>query len=87
MEQGTRQVEDGVKSTAQAGDSLKGIILMADQVGEMITQIATAATEQAAASEEINNNLKQIAGLVKDSATGAQMPLNHAKNCLALPPT
>ena len=27
MEQGTKQVEDGVNSTAQAGDSLRGIIV------------------------------------------------------------
>jgi hypothetical protein len=46
MEEGTKQVQEGVKSTAQAGDSLKEIIRMSDQVGEMITHIATAATEQ-----------------------------------------
>ena len=44
---------------------------MADQVGEMITQIATAAT-QSAASAQINNNLEQIAAPVRDLATGAQ---------------
>ena len=78
MEQGTKEVEDGVKSTAQAGDSLKEIILVADQVGEMITHIATAATEQSSASEEINQNLEQIAALVGDSAAGAQ---RAAKSC------
>jgi methyl-accepting chemotaxis protein len=78
MEAGTKQVEDGVKSTAQAGDSLKEIIQMSEQVGEMITHIATAATEQSSASEEINKNAEQIAELVKESATGAQQ---SAKAC------
>lgn len=78
MEQGTKQVNDGVNSTARAGDSLRGIILVADQVGEMITQIATAATEQSSASEEINHNLEQISSLVKESATGAE---ETAKAC------
>lgn len=78
MEAGTKQVEDGVKSTAQAGDSLKEIIHMSEQVGEMITHIATAATEQSSASEEINNNMEQIAKLVKESAVGAQQ---SAKAC------
>ncbi|HTZ96957.1 MAG TPA: HAMP domain-containing methyl-accepting chemotaxis protein [Terriglobales bacterium] len=78
MEAGTKQVEDGVKSTAQAGDSLKEIIQMSEQVGEMITHIATAATEQSSASEEINNNMEQISRLVKESATGAQQ---SAKAC------
>ncbi len=78
MEAGTKQVEDGVTSTSRAGDSLKQIISMSEQVGEMITHIATAATEQSSASEEINNNMEQIAKLVKESADGAQQ---SAKAC------
>jgi methyl-accepting chemotaxis protein len=72
MEEGTKQVEDGLASTSRAGDSLKQIIHMSEQVGEMITHIATAATEQSSASEEINNNMEQIAKLVKESTDGAQ---------------
>src|SRR5437588_28842 len=56
MEEGTRQVEEGVTTTSRAGDSLKQIIHMSKQVGEMITHIATAATEQSSATEEINTN-------------------------------
>jgi methyl-accepting chemotaxis protein len=78
MEAGIKQVEDGVKSTTQAGDSLKQIILMSDQVGEMITHIATAATEQSSASEEINQNMDQIAKLVRESTQGAHQ---SAKAC------
>jgi methyl-accepting chemotaxis protein len=78
MEAGTKQVENGVKSTARAGDSLKQIIEMAERVGDMITHIATAATEQSSATEEINQNLEQIAKLVKESAVGAQQA---AKAC------
>jgi len=78
MEEGTKQVEQGVTSTAQAGDALKEIIQMAEEVGEMITHIATAATEQSAASGEINQNMDQIARLVKESAVGAQQ---SAKAC------
>jgi methyl-accepting chemotaxis protein len=78
MEEGTKQVEDGVSSTTRAGDSLKQIIHMSEQVGEMITHIATAATQQSSASEEINNNMEQIARLVKESTDGAQQ---SAKAC------
>ena len=78
MEEGTKQVEEGVKTTAQAGDSLKEIIQTSEEVGEMITHIATAATEQSSATEEINNNMDQIAKLVKESAEGAQQ---SAKAC------
>ena len=78
MEEGNKQVEEGVKTTAQAGDSLKQIIHMSEQVGEMVTHIATAATEQSSATEEINNNMEQIAKLVKEAADGAQQ---SAKAC------
>jgi methyl-accepting chemotaxis protein len=72
MEAGTKQAEEGVLSTAKAGDSLKAIILVSEQVGGMITEIATAATQQSATSEQVNNNVEQIAKLVKESALGAQ---------------
>jgi methyl-accepting chemotaxis protein len=78
MEQGTKQVEEGVTTTSRAGDSLKQIIHMSEQVGEMIMHIATAATEQSSATEEINNNMDQIAKLVKESAAGAN---ESAKAC------
>ena len=78
MEEGSKQVEDGVKTTTQAGDSLKEIIHTSEQVGEMITHIATAATEQSSASEEINQNMEAIAKLVRESSEGAQQ---SAKAC------
>ena len=81
MEEGTKQVEEGVTTTSRAGDSLKQIIQMSEQVGEMITHIATAATEQSSATEEINTNMDQIAKLVKESADGAR---ESAKACQGL---
>src|SRR5438094_133418 len=84
MEQGTRQVEDGVKSTAKAGDSLKQIILMAEHVGEMITQIATAATQQSSTTEEITRNLDKISKLVTESALEAQSSATACQDLSAL---
>lgn len=78
MEEGTKQVQEGVKTTAQAGESLKEIIRMSDQVGEMITHIATAATEQSSATEQVNGNVSQIARLVQESSVGSQQ---SAKAC------
>jgi methyl-accepting chemotaxis protein len=72
MESGTQQVEEGVTSTAKAGDSLRAIIQMSEQVGGMITEIATAANEQSSTTEQVNGNIDQIAKLVKESAIGAQ---------------
>jgi methyl-accepting chemotaxis protein len=72
MQSGTQQVEKGVEVTAKAGDSLKQIIGQAEHVGEMVTHIATAATEQSSATEQVNANMEQINKLVAESAEGAQ---------------
>jgi hypothetical protein len=45
---------------------------MSEQVGGMITEIATAATEQSSTTEQVNQNIDQIAKLGKESAIGAQ---------------
>ena len=84
MEQGTRQVEDGVQSTAKAGDSLKQIIQMAEHVGEMITQIATAATQQSSTTEEITRNLDKLSKLVTESALEAQSSATACQDLSAL---
>ena len=78
MHEGTEQVQVGVQTTTRAGDSLKQIIHMSEQVGEMITHIATAATQQSSATEQVNQNVEQITRLVNESAIGAQQ---SAKAC------
>jgi methyl-accepting chemotaxis protein len=78
MQSGTAQVEKGVEVTGRAGESLKQIIGQADHVGEMVTHIATAATQQSSATEQVNSNMEQINRLVAESAEGAQQ---SAKAC------
>jgi methyl-accepting chemotaxis protein len=78
MQSGTQQVEKGVEVTAKAGDALKQIIGQTEHVGEMVTHIATAATEQSSATEQVNANMEQINKLVAESAEGAQQ---SAKAC------
>ena len=70
MEAGTKQTEEGVSSTAKAGDSLQAIIQMSEQVGGMITEIATAATEQSATLGTGKQQRREISKLVKESALG-----------------
>jgi methyl-accepting chemotaxis protein len=78
MQSGTQQVEKGVEVTAKAGDALQQIIGQTDHVGEMVTHIATAATEQSSATEQVSSNMDQINRLVAESAEGAQQ---SAKAC------
>jgi len=81
MQQGMKQVEEGVTSTSSAGDSLQEIIRMSEQVGKMIAQIATAASQQSSTTEQVNRRMDQIAQLVNESARGTQ---SSAKACQEL---
>jgi methyl-accepting chemotaxis protein len=70
MEAGSKVVESGVESTTRAGDSLQGIIKMSEQVGDMVTQTATAANQQSATTEQINNNIEEIARIASSTESG-----------------
>jgi len=81
MRQGTIKVDAGVDAANKAGQALSQIIENADALQDMITHIATAATEQSAATEEVNNNMEQISKMVQQSAVGAE---ESAKACQSL---
>lgn len=70
------QVHLGVERTQASGEALKKIIQMSQQVGDMVCQIATAATQQSGATEEINNNVSRIAGLTQQSSAAAEQTSN-----------
>ncbi len=78
MQSGTAAVERGVDSATKAGTSLNEIIQASEQVNDMITQIATAATQQSAATQQVTANMDQIANLVQESSVGAEQ---SAKAC------
>jgi methyl-accepting chemotaxis protein len=68
MQAGTRQVEAGLSTTSRAGASLGEIITAAQQVGEMVSQIAVAAAEQTAVAEQFSNSINEIASIAFESA-------------------
>ena len=84
MQAGTKEVEQGVELTTQAGSSLHDIIQMSEKVGDMVTHIATAATEQSAATEQINGSIDQIAKITETSAAGAQQTTNALQDLSVL---
>jgi methyl-accepting chemotaxis protein len=73
MRSGTSAVEQGVVATSKAGDSIQRIIREADTVGTMVAQIASSATQQASATEEVNDSMTQISKLANESADGSQL--------------
>jgi methyl-accepting chemotaxis protein len=72
METGGRAVQEGVQKTQASGEALRRIIAMSENVNEMITQIATAATEQSATTEQINSNVAQISSSTQESSSAAE---------------
>jgi len=81
MDQGNVAVQVGVEKTAASGVALEEIIQMAEQVGDMISQIATAGGEQATASEAINSDVAQISSETQESALAANQA---AEACIGL---
>jgi methyl-accepting chemotaxis protein len=81
IELGSRDVEVGVEKTTASGTALEEIIQMSEQVGDMISQIATAATEQSSATAQVNANVAQISSLTQGSSAAAE---ETAKSCSEL---
>ena len=72
MARGTAEVQQGVKAAKESGEKLHSIIDGTEQAAQMVAQIATAATEQASTTDEVNRNINEIARISNDFAAGAQ---------------
>lgn len=74
---GLTQVEGGVLSARSAGDALTSIIQGSESVQRMVSEIASASSEQAAASLSVNTNLHEIAR-ISVRTTGSSARAVHA---------
>jgi methyl-accepting chemotaxis protein len=81
MHSGTQRVDAGVEAATRAGEALKQIIESSENVQNMVTLIATAATEEAAATEQVTGAMGQIAIMLEQSSIGAK---ESAKACADL---
>ncbi len=72
MHEGTKQVEQGVQLASEAGESLQQIVSSVDIVTDMVRQIATAAEQQSATSEEISSNIVGIAEIAQENNHGVK---------------
>ncbi len=69
MRSSMRHVESGVGSARSAGDALTSIIQGSEAVQRMVTQIASASTQQSHATQSVNANLAEISSII-ESTTG-----------------
>lgn len=73
MTRGQDVAAKGVEKAKGAGESLDSITSAVYSITQMTTQIATAAEEQSAVSEEINRNIIRISELSEHTLNGTQM--------------
>ena len=71
MEAGQEKATVGVEQTKQAGEALAAITRAVTTINEMNTQIASAAEEQSATTEEMNKNIININQLADETANSA----------------
>ncbi|MDR3750728.1 MAG: methyl-accepting chemotaxis protein [Terracidiphilus sp.] len=80
MSHSREAVESGMKETSEACSSLDMIIASANEVEGQIAMIATAATEQTAASREISESASFLSNLATDGSRSAEDAAAASRN-------
>ena len=76
MTESNSQAENGMRLADKAAESLAEIVSSVNSVVNMINQIAVAAQEQSATSEQISHNVENISG-VANNVSAATVDLAH----------
>jgi methyl-accepting chemotaxis protein len=80
MEQGVREVEQGSEKSARSGAALEEILSQIQEVCLQVSQIATAAEQQTATTDEINRKLVHMTEVVQLTSSGARESAGAAAN-------
>jgi methyl-accepting chemotaxis protein len=80
MEEGTKEVDEGIKLADKAGSSLREIVGISQKVTDMVAQIAAASEQQSSASEQISKNVEAISSVTNESAAGVQQIARAAED-------
>lgn len=80
MQEGTEEVEKGIKLADKSGKSLQEIITETQKVVDIITQVAAASEQQSVASEQISRNIEAINTVTQETASGIQQIASSSEN-------
>ncbi len=80
MEEGTKQVDEGIKLADKAGTSLIEIVDLIMKLTDMVSQIAAASEQQSTTSEQISKNVEAISTVTQESASGVQQIAKTAED-------
>ena len=72
MSRSREEAQSVVEQATKAGTSLSAISTAVEHIKDMSTQIASAAEQQNATTEEINRNITSITEMANETSTGAQ---------------
>jgi methyl-accepting chemotaxis protein len=84
MENGVNEVGAGITDAARSGSALKDIIEHINTITMQVNQIATAAEEQSATTQDITNNIQVMTEIIQDTAHGAVQSASAANNLSGL---
>jgi len=79
MDSSRNQAQAGVEKISIAGDALSTIVSGIEHINDMNAQIASAAEEQSAVSEEINQNVVKISEIATTSAANSVQTQNASE--------
>jgi len=79
MNKSSEQAKQGVDKISAAGDALSTIASGINLINDMNTQIASAAVEQGAVSEEINKNVINITNIAQNTAENSKQAQNASE--------
>ena len=80
MDEGTKEVDYGIRSADEAGIALHEIVNVSQNVTDMVTHIAAASEEQSSTSVQISQNVEAINAVTQQTAIGTQTIARAAEN-------
>ncbi len=80
IEEGEKEVQNGIDLSERSKNSLKEIIEASLKVVDDINQVASASEEQSSTSEEISRSIETISGVIQQSAAGTQQVAKSAED-------
>ncbi|MCK9279875.1 MAG: methyl-accepting chemotaxis protein [Melioribacteraceae bacterium] len=72
MKEGSIEVNSGKVLAHKAGESLREIIKVSDEVLDVVSQVAVASEQQSRSSEQISSNVEAISKVTNETASGIQ---------------
>lgn len=84
MRSSMSHVQSGVDSANSAGEALTSIIQGAESVQKMVTQIASAATEQSYSTQSVTVNVREIASIIERTSASSQQSVDACQQLAVL---